>query len=117
MSTLSFVLQQFEISLGAVPDTGSVPLALEQTYSDGEVVGWSGVGDDAENPAPVLYINDEAPAGDHGSGSGDDSTAEPTAAEGTQPSDTGSDVLARVLAVVGAVGLAFGIAAHRRPAR
>lgn len=58
--------QQFVISAGKVPDTGSVLLPATQTYSDGTVVHWdqkaSASGEEPEHPAPVLYINDSPPA-------------------------------------------------------
>lgn len=106
-------LQLFPLSVGPVPDTGSILLPVEQTYTDGTVVNWSETGEDAEHPAPVLFIND-APVGEH---DGD------TAVSATPVSTTSTespDVLARVLGigglVVGVVGLVFGITAHRKAA-
>ncbi|MEF2978739.1 YcnI family copper-binding membrane protein [Subtercola sp. YIM 133946] len=58
--------QQFVVSAGPVPDTGSVMFPVHQTYSDGTVADWvdatpaSGV--EPENPAPTLYITDAPPA-------------------------------------------------------
>ena len=40
---------------------------MAQTYSDGTVVDWADTEEDAEYPAPVLYVNDE-PADDHHAG-------------------------------------------------
>ena len=57
-------IQLFPLSVGPVPDTGSIVLKADQTYSDGTVVSWSEEGEDAEHPAPVLYVND-APVGHH----------------------------------------------------
>ena len=58
--------QQFTVSAGAVPDTGSVALPAHQYYSDGTVVDWDqptpASGDEPEHPAPTLYIDDPAPA-------------------------------------------------------
>lgn len=112
-------LQLFPLSLGPVPDTGSVALAAEQGYTDGTTVAWDESGDDAEHPAPVLYIND-APAADHHGTATHDDTAEVTA-EGAvtaaAASDGSGDVLARVLGigglVVGAVGIVMAVAARR----
>jgi uncharacterized protein YcnI len=60
--------QEFTISAGAVPDTGSILLPTHQYYSDGSVVDWSeptpGSGSEPEHPAPTLYVNDPAPAAD-----------------------------------------------------
>jgi uncharacterized protein YcnI len=105
-------LQLFPLSLGPVPDTGSMLLPVDQGYSDGTTVSWSEEGDDAEHPGPVLFIND-APV-DHHAGETDEpavSVSEETPAEST-------DVLARVLGigglVVGVVGLVVGFTARRR---
>lgn len=58
--------QQFTVSAGAVPDTGSVLLPTHQYYSDGTVVNWDqptpASGTEPEHPAPTLYITDPAPA-------------------------------------------------------
>jgi uncharacterized protein YcnI len=106
-------LQLFPLSVGPVPDTGSVALAADQGYTDGTTVSWNETADDAEHPAPVLYIND-APVADENSGH--DATVEAAAAEtGSAPAD---DVLARVLGiaglVVGAVGIVLAVTARRK---
>lgn len=113
-------LQQFDLSVGPVPDTGSVTLPAIQTYTDGDVVEWSGTGEDAEHPAPVLYIND-APAGDsHGDSDLDDDAATVSAngADGGTAPSSSDDVLARVLGigglVVGAVGIVLAVTSRRR---
>ncbi len=121
-------LQQFSLSLGPVPDTGSLILAAEQFYSDGTIVSWSEAGEDAEHPAPVLYVNDEAPT-DHHAGGTDEHGEEEEAgheeegehgsdsAAGTANSSATDDVLARTLGagglVLGAAGVVFGIGARR----
>ncbi|WP_285114712.1 YcnI family protein [Leifsonia sp. fls2-241-R2A-40a] len=60
--------QQFTVSAGAVPDTGSVTLPTHQYYSDGTVVDWDqptpASGKEPEHPAPTLYITSPAPAED-----------------------------------------------------
>jgi uncharacterized protein YcnI len=103
-------LQLFPLSVGIVPDVGSVTLPVDQTYSDGTVVSWSenGTEDEVEHPAPVLYINDAPVA--------DDDHQSPVV---TPVASTASpDVLARVLGtaglVLGAGGIAFGAASRRR---
>jgi uncharacterized protein YcnI len=99
-------LQVFPLSLGPVPDVGSIVFPAEQTYSDGTVVSWVETGNGAEHPAPVLYVND-APAGDHHG----DAAPEPSSS---------SDAVARTLGigglVVGAVGIVVAVAALRRKA-
>ena len=115
--------QEFALSLGPIPDVENLILVADQHYSDGSVVSWSEEGEDAEHPAPVLYVNAE-PAGHHGAAADKETSADtasserPTAASDTTPVSS-PDVLARVLGiaglVVGAVGVAFGITARRRP--
>jgi len=99
-------LQLFRLSVGPVPDVGSLTLPVDQTYTDGDVVSWSESGDDAEHPAPVLYVND-APAADH------------HGAVAAEPAGAPTDVLARVLGIAGLVlgagGIASGVASRRRP--
>lgn len=100
----------FPVLLGGVPDTGSVVLPVEQTYTDGTVVDWAETGDDAEYPAPVLYVTDAPPAGGHHAAGPDLAVGGDAAAP--------VDVLARVLGglglVLGAGGIAFGLASRRR---
>jgi len=109
-------LQVFGLSLGPVPDTGKIVLAADQYYSDNTVVSWDETGTSASHPAPVLYVNDAPPADGHGE-------ATPTneaMAEGTVPSTTASDSVARALGVgglvVGAISIVLAVAATRRKA-
>jgi uncharacterized protein YcnI len=96
-------LQLFPLSLGPVPDTGSIVLPVDQAYSDGTVVSWSESGEGADHPAPVLHVGGAPAAGgaETGSAAGD-----------------GVDVLARVFGIAGlaagAGALAFGLASRRR---
>jgi uncharacterized protein YcnI len=107
-------LQVFPLSLGPIPDTGSILLPADQGYTDGTTVSWSEEGEEAEHPAPVLYITD-APVDHHAA---DD---EPAVAVGDpSPATESTDVLARVLGigglVVGVVGLVVGFTARRSAA-
>lgn len=106
-------LQLFPLSVGPVPDTGSIVLPVEQTYTDGTVVSWSETGEDAEHPAPVLYIND-APAGGHGS----DTASLENASSVDDAAAASTDTVARVLGigglVVGVIGLVVGITGRRK---
>ena len=110
-------MQLFPLSVGPVPDTGSIVLAADQTYSDGTVVSWSEQGEDAEHPAPVLYVND-APASDHHDAAGDVDDAATVSVSSESTGRSQPDVLARVLGiaglVVGIVGVVFGLASRRR---
>jgi uncharacterized protein YcnI len=117
--------QEFTVSLGPLPEVDSLLLVADQHYSDGSVVSWSEEGEDAEHPAPVLYVNAAAPTAHHGPASDEEPAAEttgtdtPAAASDTTPASS-PDVLARVLGIagllLGAIGVAFGITARRRPA-
>ena len=108
-------LQLFPLSLGPVPDTGSVRLPADQGYSDGSTVSWNEDGETAEHPAPVLYINDAPPADEHGAMA---PAVDATPAATTAPAD---DILARVLGigglVVGVVGIVIAVAARRGSTR
>lgn len=113
-------LQAFPLSLGPVPDTGSIVMAAEQAYSDGTVVSWSGTEEGAKHPAPILFVND-APDGDHHGDAEDHDTDDHEAGSGDANRDataTGSDTIARSLGmgglIVGAVGIGVAIVALRR---
>ena len=109
-------LQLFPLSLGPVPDTGSVSLPADQGYTDGSTVSWDESGADAEHPAPVLYI-DDAPPADHHGGAGDDHDEATADAASDTTAVSGDDVLARILGigglVVGVVGVVLAVTARR----
>ena len=109
-------LQLFPLSLGPVPDTGSVSLPADQGYTDGSTVSWDESGADAEHPAPVLYI-DDAPPADHHGGAGDDHDDATADAASDTTAVSGDDVLARILGigglVVGVVGVVLAVTARR----
>lgn len=112
-------LQLFPVSLGAVPDVGSVVLPVSQTYSDGRVVEWSDPEADAEHPAPVLYVND-APAEDHHGGAAEETTDGEHADGSTDAGAADStDTIARVFGIaglaVGAIALVVAVMLRRRP--
>jgi len=104
-------LQLFPLSVGPVPDTGSVTLPADQGYSDGSTVSWNETDADAEHPAPVLYIND-APAADH-HGAAPVVEATPDAAAPVASDDTIARILGIGGLVVGAVGIVLAITARR----
>lgn len=116
-------LQVFPLSLGPVPDVGSLSLPADQGYTDGTTVSWDEDGGESEHPAPVLYVND-APAGDHHGGATataeSDEHSDDAAGDAAPVAAASSpDVLARVLGiaglVVGVVGIALAVVARRRP--
>ena len=104
-------LQVFSLSLGAIPETGSIVIPVAQTYTDGSVVDWADTEENAELPAPVLYVND-APAEDHHGGAEHEEEAPAAAATSSD------DVLARILGigglVVGAIGVVLAVTARRK---
>ena len=108
--------QQFTISAGPVPDTGSIPLPATQTYSDGTVVAWDQVatasGDEPEHPAPMLYVNDAPPADHHG-GPGVTPT-ESANADGGDSLALGLGIGGLALGGLGVVLAAFALAFARR---
>ena len=97
--------QQFTVSAGAVPDTGSVELPAHQYYSDGTVVDWDqptpASGKEPEHPAPTLYIDTPAPSED-----GPDALL---ATDAPKPQAADSGTTATVVSIaVGVGGLALG---------
>lgn len=99
------MFDEFEVSVGPLPDSGRLVFDAAQTYSDGTVVRWNQTDADAEHPAPVLTVTD------------------PPGSDASDASDGGSNALALGIAIgalaVGLVGLGIGIgllvAAQRRP--
>jgi periplasmic copper chaperone A len=75
--------QQFALSLGPLPDSGTLVFNAVQTYSDGTVVSWNEVSADksveAEHPAPTLSLT--SAESDSGTPSG--TTSEPASPTGT----------------------------------
>ncbi|HEU5483355.1 MAG TPA: YcnI family protein [Microlunatus sp.] len=96
--------QEFSVSVGPLPEPGTILLPATQTYSDGEVVAWDqpapASGEEPEHPAPEIEVV-AAPAGsDHHGGESSDLV--------DAPDPTASDPVARVL---GSLGLVAGIGA------
>jgi uncharacterized protein YcnI len=103
--------QQFVVSAGPVPNTGSVELPAHQTYSDGTVVNWdektpaSGV--EPENPAPTLYINDAAPVTGT-AGATETPSSAPSAASAAANASLAT-ILSLASLAVGAIALVVGL--------
>lgn len=112
--------QQFSVSAGVVPDTGSIMMPTTQTYSDGTVVKWDqptpASGNEPEHPAPTLYINDAPP-----------NEATPTIVSSTtaaSPAESGAssvDAVALGIGITGvalaAIALVVAVLALTRPGR
>ena len=92
----------FKLEVGNVPNTGSIFLKVDQSYTDGTVVSWSEAGASAQRPAPVLYVNDAPPSDGHSMGSPSVMASAVPIAEGA-PSAGSSDVIARGLGIGGLV--------------
>lgn len=121
--------QQFSVSAGPVPDTGSLLLPTRQTYSDGTVVDWDqptpASGDEPEHPAPTLYIDDAPPSeGHHGAAASVTAAVTATPTPGSTPA--ASDATATVASglwlglgglAVGAVALVLAVLALTRRLR
>ncbi|MBF4461951.1 MULTISPECIES: YcnI family protein [unclassified Rathayibacter] len=125
--------QSWTVSLGPIPETGSLLLPSIQTYDDGEIANWTASAeeldaDDTLKPAPVLFIEDEVKDGHHGgsadeeaaSGDSHGATTETTSAQTADSSDTalplGLSIAALVLAAVGAVLGALALFGRKRAA-
>lgn len=113
--------QEFTVSAGAVPKTGSVLLPTHQFYSDGTVVDWDqptpASGDEPEHPAPTLYITDHAP------GESDGNALIATAAPQPPAASAGTTATAVSIAIgvgglaLGAIALVVAVLALTRAAR
>ncbi|MEU2108238.1 YcnI family protein [Streptomyces sp. NPDC019507] len=121
--------QQFPVSLGQLPeDADKLVFKALQTYDNKEVVRWieepqEGAAE-PEHPAPVLALS--AATGDHHGGGADKGApddknaahaadhADGESESAASPTDTTARVLAVVGILVGAAGVAFGVLAGRR---
>jgi periplasmic copper chaperone A len=117
--------QDFELSLGQLPESGQLVFNSLQTYSSGEKVNWNQISTDPsvepEHPAPILTIT--PPAAEQGSGAteiGSQTGQDEQVTSGAQ-SDNASDTTP-LLVISGAAVVLSLIAAvlagqARRPAR
>ncbi|MCU7728636.1 YcnI family protein [Actinoplanes sp. KI2] len=101
--------QEFDVSLGPLPESGQMVFKALQTYSDGDIVRWiddpTTDGTEPEHPAPVLKLTAAtAPA------------AAAPAATGSADSD-GPDAFAVAGFVAGLLGLILALLAFQRSAR
>jgi uncharacterized protein YcnI len=104
--------QEFELSLGPLPDTSQLVFKALQTYSDGTIVRWidepSTDGSEPEHPAPVLKLAAAAAA------AGAPAVA---ALETSSDSDSSSGAGWGLAALgVALAGLVLGLLAYRKAA-
>jgi uncharacterized protein YcnI len=97
--------QEFDVSLGPLPESGQMIFKALQTYSDGTVVRWidepATDGTEPEHPAPVLKLAAPAAAG----------PAAPAA------DDAGSDPVGIIGLILAVLALILGLLAYRRAGR
>lgn len=113
---------EFDVSVGPLPDSGTVVFKALQYYTDGSVVRWiepSVAGqDEPEHPAPVLSITaspSAAPSADATSASGATADATPISATTDDDGDSKAPLVLSILAVVLAAGsLALSVVRRRR---
>lgn len=123
--------QQWTVSLGPIPETGSLLFPAVQTYDDGDVVNWTATAEDLEadetlKAAPVLFVQDEVVADGHGGSSSTDHSATETDADvattstATGAADSGLplglSIAALILAAVGTVLGAVSLFGRKRSA-
>ena len=113
--------QEFDVSLGPLPETDQIVFKALQTYSDGEVVRWidepSTTGAELEHPAPVLKLAKKSTAAAPTVAPAAVTDAAP-AAEGGDDSGDGTAVgLGIAGLVLGLAGLIAGLLAYRRAGR
>lgn len=101
---------EFDISAGPLPESGSVTFKALQTYSNGEIVRWIGESTKADpepdHPAPVLTLT----AGDTSAAAAVADNDEATAHD---EDDDKAPIIVASLALLVSIG-AFGLAALRR---
>ena len=106
--------QEFDVSLGPLPESGQLVFKTLQTYSDGTIVRWieepTADGTEPEHPAPVLKLA-TAPA------AGAPAAAPPAAAAPADDSSSSSDGLGIAGLAAGILALLLAAAAYARSGR
>ena len=97
--------QEFDVSLGPLPESGQMIFKALQTYSDGTVVRWidepTTDGSEPEHPAPVLKLAaTDAPAA--------------AAPAGSSASDDSVDAVGIAGLILAVLALVLGLLAYRR---
>ncbi|HEY5978626.1 MAG TPA: YcnI family protein [Microlunatus sp.] len=112
--------QEFSLSVGPLPDPGTIVLPTTQTYSDGTVVAWDQPtpesGEEPEHPAPELVVVAAAAGADHHGGASTDPVEPATddAAAAAGSTDPQARLLAGVGLVAGLGALVIAVLAWRR---
>lgn len=110
--------QEFDVSLGPLPEVDQVVFKALQTYSDGKIVRWidepTADGTEPESPAPVLTLTPAVAEG-AAPASSEGVTATADSADSEDNSGTGTTV-GIIGLVVGVVALVLGLLAYRKAA-
>ena len=117
--------QDFELSLGQLPESGQLVFNSLQTYSSGEKVNWNQISTDPsvepEHPAPILTITPTAAeqgsgATEKGSQTGQDEQVTPAAQSDNTSDTTLPLVLSGAAVVLSLIAAVFAWSRGRRPA-
>lgn len=102
----------FALSVGPFPDTGKVAFTVAQSYSDGTVINWNDTSANAEEPAPVLYVNDAAPAAHNENAA--TVSVEQHGASSTAPVDAFARIFGIGGLVLGVIALVIAVTTRRK---
>jgi uncharacterized protein YcnI len=108
--------QEFDVSLGPLPEVPQVIFKALQTYSDGTIVRWidepATDGTEPEKPAPVLKLTAAAGAAAPGAAAG------PTVTAAADPAGEGDGTWVGIVGILlGLAALVLGLLAYRRSAQ
>ena len=108
--------QEFDVSLGPLPEVPQVVFKALQTYSDGTVVRWidepTTDGTEPESPAPVLKLT---PAGASDAPAAAPASGAATVTASAEPEPDGNGTWAGLVGIgLGLAALVLGLLAYRR---
>lgn len=105
---------EFNISVGPLPESGSMTFKALQTYSDGSVARWIDEDESGEKPAPTLELTsgtgDTIGTGHHAEG---DEAAHTAAAEASDKAPKTPLVISIIALVVAVAGAGLGLLRRR----
>lgn len=108
---------EFSISVGPLPDSGTLTFKTLQTYSDGSVARWIDEDGSGEKPAPTLEVAGDADDPDETVGAGHhDETGDAEHATATETSGVASKtplVLSIIAIVIAVAGAGLGVLRRR----
>ncbi|MER7558939.1 YcnI family protein [Nocardioides sp. NPDC126508] len=108
---------EFNISVGPLPDSGTMTFKTLQTYSDGSVARWIDEDESGEKPAPALEVGGDAGetvgAGHHDEAGGAEHAVAADASEAASDAASKTPLVLSIIAIVIAV-LGAGLGVLRR---